>query len=224
MIHHLKLRIKIPFSSIKLFRSIKSHLSNVVVQKDWPHLLFICNINKSPVISSSGMHSCVIQTHTHLDSLTQWWKHFCENQFLIPNRIIWILFDACLALNHVRWKFHKKISELSSIEIIWTDGTHLRSCSVCTQKKYKSIWYVKLTDRPANETWTYGLTRSFDSPVNARFTFAIIDEFIRGSPSARYIFITNFARCRSIGTPSGNSKFLQRKTKAIKLTCVSYRN
>lgn len=41
-----------------------------------------------------------------------------------------------------------------------------------------------LTDNPANETCTYGLTKSFDSPVNALFTFAIMDEFILGNPSA----------------------------------------
>lgn len=42
-----------------------------------------------------------------------------------------------------------------------------------------------LTLRPANETCTYGLTKSFTSPVNARFTLAINEEFMRGNPSAR---------------------------------------
>lgn len=69
-----------------------------------------------------------------------------------------------------------------------------------------------LTDNPANWTKTIGLTKSFDSPEKARLTFAMIDEFIRGKPSARYIFITNLARCRSIGTPSGSKRFLLKKS------------
>lgn len=66
--------------------------------------------------------------------------------------------------------------------------------------------------------FTYGLTKSLDSPVNAFLTFAISDEFIRGKPSARYTLMTNLARCRSSGTPSGSSRFLPEGKLHISLT------
>ncbi len=62
---------------------------------------------------------------------------------------------------------------------------------------------------PANDTTTYGSTRSFASPVKAFFTLAMMPVVIFGKPSALYIRIMKRARCLSAGTPSGNNRFLQ---------------
>lgn len=105
-----------------------------------------------------------------------------------------------------------KTNENKAIIIFPFSALEVEKCCEMEWLLLPTVWnkkYVMLTVRPAKETWTYGFTRSFTSPVNAFFTFATMEEFIFGNPSARYTLTMKRARCRSTGTPSGNSRFLK---------------
>lgn len=126
----------------------------------------------------------------NLNSLAERRKHFSENQFFVPNRIIWVLFYGGFTL-----QTNKMFTRQIIITIIPSLIKAIRAWKKCNPPWCYAaqvfMWfssrfqYFELTDNPANETCTYGLTRSFASPVKALLTFAIIDEFIRGNPSAR---------------------------------------